>query len=219
MYATERPARWDIVQTDNRGAAEARKNAKIVYMCVTIAVSTGSEPTDAFGVAMRSAQRTPAEASHIFHTAVDTIDGNEAAVFKGNAKKSCALYDKEDALVGVAGGLNLVMMQMMQRGDICYEYGDEYAILKPAKPSRREEKTKLEGLVIEKKRTRANDAHAKIRQDLSAAMDARLDRDEDALASSPIILVYPKYMPSPASYVDMLPDAERFRHLVRTDAK
>jgi hypothetical protein len=221
MYATERPAHWGIVQAENGGAAEARKTAKIVYMCVTIAVSrsTGSEPTDAFGVDMRSAQLTPAEASHIFHTAVETIDGNDATAFKGNATKSRALYDEEDALVGVAGGLNLVMMQMMQRADIRYEYGKRYAILKPAKPSRREEKTKLEGLVIDKKRTHANDAREKIRQDLLAAMDARLDRDEDALGSSPIILVYPKYMPSPAGYVGMLPDAERFRHLVRTDVK
>lgn len=221
MYATERPVNWEIVQTENRDAAEARKTAKIVYMCVTIAISlsTGSEPTDAFGVAMERARLTPAEASHIFHTAVDTIDGNNTVAFKSNAKKSRALYDTEDALVDGAGGLNLHAMQMMQRGDILFNHSEKYAILKPAKPSGRKEEPKLEGLVVDKKRNRENDAHAKIRQDLSAAMDVRLDRDEDALGPSPIILVYPKYMPSPAEYVDILPDAERFRHLARSDKK
>ena len=221
MYATERPARWGIAPTTGDGATDARKNAKIVYMCVTIAISlsTGSAPTDAFGLAMANSQPAPAEASHIFHTAAETIDGNNAEAFTGNATKSRALYATEDAIVDRTDGLKLHVMQMMQRDEICGEYGDMYAILKPGNPSRQDDGPKIKGVIIGKVHANPTNKRETIRKELSDAMDARMKREKDALNSSPIIVVYPKYMPSPAKYVDLLHDAERFRHLVRSDAK
>jgi hypothetical protein len=254
MVATERPAAWHIKPP--KSTDQARKDAQIVYMCVTIAISAGAKTGDAFGVAMAKARSMPevamekalpmpgvamekalpmpAIASHIFHVA-QTINGDNDAAFKVHATKCCALYDSENALVGRENGLKLLAMQMVQRRELEYEYGQLYAILKPT-----QETSDVFGMIVESNPKNPLDIRetryfkqydenytcpaprvvglAGVRKDLVDAVDKR--RENNTLyTDAPVVIVYPKYMPSPVNYVGLLHDAERFRHLVRPQSK
>ena len=230
MVAMARPAKWHIEPPSS--ATRARNGAQIVYMCVTIAISAGAKTDDVFGVAMEKARSMPAIASHIFHVA-QTINGDNT--FTGYATKCCALYARESALVDRDNGLKLLAMQMMQRRELEYEYGQLYAILKPT-----QEANARAGMIVETspknplgiRETRYFEqydrdftcpvSHDKqlegVGKDLADAVDKRRE-DGTNYTVAPVVLVYPKYMPSPVNYVGLLPDAERFRHLVRPQSK
>jgi hypothetical protein len=236
MVAMARPAKWHIEPPIS--ATRARNGAQIVYMCVTIAISAGAKTDDVFGVAMEKAESMPAIASHIFHVA-QTINGDNTAAFTGHATKCCALYDSENALVDRENGLKLRAMQMMQRRELEYEYGQLYAILKPT-----QETNAHAGMIVETnpknplgiRESRYSEQYdegytcpaaprvdddpevRKVRKDLADAVDKRREGGTNYTVA-PVVLVYPKYMPSPVNYVGLLPDAERFRHLVRPQSK
>jgi len=231
MVATARPAKWHIKPSSS--ATRARNGAQIVYMCVTIAISAGANTDDAFGVAMEKARSMPAIASHIFHVA-QTINGDDDNTFTGYATKCCALYARESALVDRDNGLKLLAMQMMQRRELEYEYGQLYAILKPtqevnARAGMIVETTPKKPLDIRESRyfeqydrdftcPASHDELEGVRKELADAVDKRRE-DGTNYTVAPVVLVYPKYMPSPVNYVGLLPDAERFRHLVRPQSK
>lgn len=233
MIAIERPEKWHIVPTPVANRAK-NDDAQVVYMCVTIAISASAKTDDTFGIAMQQTLSMPAIAPHIFHVAKETIDGADDSVFKGVATKSCALYATESALVGGGNGLKLRAMKMMQRKEIEFEYGQIYVIIKPSRGKRGGT-----GMIAE--RTPKNPWHIREKRyfepydkefvcpglpvgipeddkELVHAVDNRRN-DGKLYESDPVVVVYPRYMPSPINYVGLLPDAERFRHLVHSDAK